>query len=335
MKLLVTGPTGFLGRYVVRAALERGHAVRALVRPAAKSIPVFWTDHPQLEIVRADLRAKNGHEDLVAGVDAVVHAAAAKTGDLYEQFAGTVIATENLLTTMAASDVRSLVLISSFSVYEYLKRRSWSLLNESSPLANKPFERDEYCQTKMIQERIALDAAREHGWRCVVLRPGVIYGPDNLWTARLGARAGARRWIRMGTFAPLPLTYVENCADAIVLAAEYDGHEEGLVLNVVDNQSPSQRAYMKKLKRSTTPRPGVVPIPWTLIRALARVAWLTNRLFFGGTAKVPGLLVPCRLHARCKPLRYTNKRITATLGWKPRYTWQEGLDRSMEGTQAT
>ena len=324
----MTGATGFLGRYVVAAALERGHQVRALVRPASGAVPESWRDRSDVELVSADLRRADGLVQSVAGVDAVLHLAAAKTGDLYEQFSGTVIATENLLSAMAAAQVRSLVLISSFSVYEYLKRRSWSVLDEASPLATKPFERDEYCQTKLVQERIALDHAHDHSCRCIVLRPGVIFGRDNLWTARLGAQAGQRRWIRMGTFAPLPLTYVENCAEAVVLAAEYQGSEQTLILNVIDDRTPSQRAYMRRLRRVVSPRPRIIPLPWTVVRGLARAAWLFNRIFLGGTAKVPSLLVPCRLHARCKPLRYTNRKIVETLGWKPRYAWPEGLTRS-------
>lgn len=329
MKLLITGAGGFLGRHVVVAAVARGHQVRALLRPAAKSMPTGWQGHPAVEVVYGDLRAPRGLEPMLAGVDAIIHLAAAKAGDLYEQFGGTVLATENLLNLLPGSDVKRLVLTGSFSVYEYLRRRAWSLLDESSPLAADPFSRDEYCQTKLAQEQLVLDRSQSDGFTCVVLRPGVIYGEDNLWTARLGMQAGSRWWLRTGTFAPMPLTYVENCAEAAVLAAEYDGPQRQLILNVVDDQTPSQRAYLNEWRRHLTPRPRVIPIPWTLMRLLARLAWLTNRLFFKGTAKVPGLLVPSRLHARCKPLRYTNRAIKAALGWQPRYSWQEGIERSL------
>ena len=62
----------------------------------------------------------------------------------------------------------------------------------------------------------------------MILRPGVIYGRDNLWTARLGIGGqGKRLWLRTGAWARLPLTYVENCADAIVTAAERAGRGVG------------------------------------------------------------------------------------------------------------
>ncbi len=331
MKLLVTGATGFLGKYVVAAAVRQGHRVLAVLRPSA-AVPASWRGHPQIGIVRGDLRSPEGIQEMIAGTEGVVHLAAAKSGDLYEQFSGTVIATENLLAAMVAAGVDRMVLISSFSVYEYLNRRDGDLLDESSPLAADPFVRDEYCQTKLVQERIVWACAQKHDWRCVVLRPGVIYGRDNLWTARIGAQAGERWWIGTGMSAPLPLSYVENCAEAVVLAAEYRGAERRLVLNVVDGETPTQLAYVNGLRAHMSPKPRFLPIPWYVMRTLARMAWLANRFFFKGTAKVPGLFVPARLHARCKPLRYDNRKIVAMLGWSPQYTWEEGILRSLAGS---
>lgn len=328
MKLLVTGAGGFLGRHVVAAAIMRGHDVRALIRPASRGIPESWHEHTQIEIVRGDLRSRGSIDSTLEEVDVVVHLAATKTGDLYEQFGGTVIATENLLAAMASAKVGKLVMTSSFSVYEYLGHRSWSVLDEQSPLADKPRERDEYCQTKLEQERIVREHTKATGGQCVILRPGVIYDRDNLWTARLGSELSDQWWVRTGTFAPLPLTYVENCAEAVILAAEVNNHEQELTLNVVDDDTPSQRAYLRALREQMPQKPFVIPVPWTLMRLLARTAWLTNKVLFGGSAKMPSVLAPVRLHARCKPLRYSNARIKSALGWTPRYTWREAIERS-------
>jgi nucleoside-diphosphate-sugar epimerase len=162
----------------------------------------------------------------------------------------------------------------------------------------------------------------------VILRPGVIYGRGNLWTARLGLQAG-RWWIRIGGWARLPLTYVENCAAAIVLADESDHLYRDMTFNVVDNDLPSQRAYLAELRRRTADRPKVIAVPWMLARVVAMLVEWLNRICFGGSAKVPGLLVPARLHARCKPMRYTNESICRTLGWRPIHSWRDGIRRSL------
>lgn len=329
MRLFLTGASGFLGTHVVASALERGHSVRALVRPASSSTHLPLPRHHRLETVAGDLRSPSALPQLLEDVDSVVHLAACKAGDFYTQFEGTVVGTENLLAAMVQVGISRLVLISSFSVYEYLTRRSWSRLDEDSPLALRPLHRDDYCQTKLLQEQIASGFAKEQGWRYVVLRPGVLFGAHNLWTARIGIQVTDRWWVRTGALAPLPLTYVENCAEAITLAAEYDGPDRKLILNVVDDETPSQRKYMNVLKRSSAQRVRLIPLPWTLLRVLACLASLANGVFFSGTAKLPGLLIPERLHARCKPLRFSNHRLSSLLGWKPRYSFREALRRSL------
>lgn len=325
MKFLVTGANGFLGKYVVAEALRRGHAVKAVVR--AGEVPgVGWAGHPNLEIVRVDLRSRRGLVEALAGVDGVLHLAAAKAGDMYAQYAGTVVATENLLAAMDEAGVRRIVLISSLSVYDYLKIRSFSLLTEDSPLEVDAFARDEYAHTKLVQENLVRDHATKNHWTFTILRPGVIYGKDNCFTARLGMQA-AKVWIRTGAWARLPLTYVENCAEAIVLAAEKES-ANGQILNVIDDNPPTQRRYAKMLQQRMSPRPVIVPVAWSVMRFLAGAAVVTNRLLFQNRAKIPGLFIPARLHARCKPLKFTNEKIKRVLAWQPRYPTDESLNRS-------
>jgi len=327
MKLLVTGANGFLGRYVVAEALRRGHAVRAVVRPKAEVSGIEWAHHARLEMVRADLRSRVGLEKIVGGVDTVLHLAAAKSGDIYAQYAGTVIATENLLRAMTETNVRHIVSISSLSVYDYLRLRTFAVLDEDSPLENDAFDRDEYAHTKLIQERLVRDHATTQGWRFTILRPGVIWGKDNWFTARLGAQAGPRVWFRIGAWARLPLSYVENCAEAVVLAAESET-AAWQTLNVIDDETPTQRRYACLLRQRLSPRPRIVPVPWTLMRLIAAFAWSINKHLLRGRAKVPGLFVPARLHARCKPLRFSSRRVREVLGWRPRYSLAEAMDRS-------
>ena len=291
---------------------------------------VGWADHPNLKIVQADLRSRRGLTEAAAGMDAVLHLAAAKSGDLYAQYAGTVVATENLLAAMTEANVTRIVLVSSLSVYDYLKMRSFSTLTEDSPLERDAFERNEYAHTKLVQERLVREHATRYNWAFTILRPGVIYGKDNLFTARLGMQAG-RIWIRTGAWAHLPLTYVENCAEAIVISAEKDS-ANGHTLNVIDDETPTQRRYVNLLRARLSPRPVVIPIAWTVMRSLAALAVGTNKLLLKNRAKIPGLLIPARLHAHCKPLRFTNQKIKDVLGWRPRFGLNEALDRSVKMT---
>ncbi len=328
MKFLVTGATGFLGEYVVAEALRAGHSVRAVVRSTASAEKLGWRESDRLEFARVDLRSRKGLVDAVRGADCVLHLAAQKAGDIYAQFHGTVVTTENLLWAMIEAGVKHIVHVSTFSVYDYYHLPARTLIDENTPLERTPADRDEYAQTKLVQEQIVVDAAKANGWRYTVLRPGVIYGRDNLFNSRLGIKAGEKLWIRTGAWARLPLNYVENCAEAIVMSAENE-RANGEVFNVVDDDLPRQRSYLNLLRSRTQPRPRVLPVSWTMMRLVAGTAAWTNRVFFKNRAKIPGLFSPSKMHARLKPMHFTNAKIKRVLGWKPKYGLNAAFDRSL------
>lgn len=323
MRMLVTGANGFLGRAVVQAGLAAGHTVRALVRPT-----VAFESAERLEVARADLRSSTLPGELLAGVDVVLHLAAAKSGSFAEQFAGTVVATENLLRVMAPTGV-ALVGVSSFSVYDHRSTPAGSLIDESTPVDPAPGSRDEYARTKIVQERL-FSGHRETGAKVCIARPGMIYGPGCLWHALVGIELGGSM-VQVVRDAPLPLTYVENCADAIIAAAERLVAPEGGapdVVCIVDDDLPTASRYAAALA-GRAPGPRLVPVPWSVVRAgAAAIDWVNRRAFDGGL-KLPGFVVPDRLDARFKPFRYSNAVARSTLGWTPRFTLDQAIERSV------
>ncbi|HUO27934.1 MAG TPA: NAD-dependent epimerase/dehydratase family protein, partial [Bryobacteraceae bacterium] len=80
---LVTGASGFLGWHVARVLIERGHRVRALVRPSSKVREL------DVEVVTGDLRDPDSLARAAAGCGLVFHVAAdyrlwaADEGELY------------------------------------------------------------------------------------------------------------------------------------------------------------------------------------------------------------------------------------------------------------
>ncbi|WP_017653694.1 NAD-dependent epimerase/dehydratase family protein [Fortiea contorta] len=327
MKLLVTGASGFLGQYVVTSALQRGHQVRAVVRPTSDTTKLPWLNHPSLELVRWDLQQHSAAVDALQGVDAVIHLAAAKQGDFDTQYKSTVVATEQLIQAMVAAKVLRLVAISSFSVFDYLNTPVGEIINEDSPLEREPKHRDVYAQTKLLQENLVRDFHKQTGGQVTILRPGMIYGRDYLWNACLGVKISDRLWIRIGGQAQMPLTYVENCAIAIVLAAESSG-AIGETLNIVDDDLPTQSVYAQKLAKFTARSPYTIPVSWTISRLVTQTFWLSNQFLLAGKLKLPGILVPARLHARFKPLCYSNARAQKVLHWQPKYALDAALARS-------
>jgi nucleoside-diphosphate-sugar epimerase len=287
-------------------------------------------DDAALEAVAVDLRSKDGLNEALDGVDSVVHLAAAKAGDFYHQFLGTVIGTENLLAAMTKVGVSHLVGVSTFSVYDYRDMKDGELLDEESPIDLSPARRDEYARTKLVQEELYREFGQAEGNRLVVLRPGMIYGRDELWHALLGAELGPV-FLKIGSRAILPLAYVENCAEAIVMSAEQLADEssrlDGQTINIVDDHLPTQAEYVEMVSEVMDP-PSSVKVPWLVMRAAAGLLDRGNDLLVDGRAKFPGFVVPDRLHARFKPLRFTNAKARRLLGWSSRYTTAEAIKRS-------
>jgi len=324
VKVLVTGSTGFVGSAVVASALHAGHDVVALVRPASRTPFPTIASHPRLTLARGDLRDPASIEGAFDGVDAVIHLAATKSGDFATQFAGTVLGTENLLAAVAGTSVERLVAVSTFSVYDYTSMAAGSVIDESSPIDLDPRRRDEYAQTKLIQERLYRAAMSDLD--VVILRPGMIYGRGELWHALLGAELGGA-FLRIGSRAVLPMTYVENCADAIVAAVDAPG-VAGETINIVDDALPTQAEYVEALSHHMAISSSI-PVPWPVMKLGAAVVSGVNERFLGGRAKFPGIVVPEKLDGRFKPFRYTNDRARKLLGWFPRFGLDEAFARSV------
>ena len=76
-RILITGGTGFLGSYIIKALVEKGYAVRAIRRSTAKLptyIPAQVFD--KVEWLEGDILDILSLEEAMDGIDTVIHAAA-------------------------------------------------------------------------------------------------------------------------------------------------------------------------------------------------------------------------------------------------------------------
>lgn len=319
MKVLVTGAAGFLGRRVVVALLDRGHEVRAVLRPTTDVSSLPWA--ARVEVFRADLRAPPDLRTAFDGIDVLVHLAAAMSGSESAMFAGTVGATERLLAAMAGTLTRRIVLASSFSVYDW--GAISGVLDEDSPVAESPYDRDAYSVSKVWQERITRRMSAEHGWELTVLRPGYIWGRGGEWLYGVGLAAGPV----LAAVAPrshLPLTHVRNCADCFA-AAVGDDRSIGRTYNVVDGHGLSTWEYAGYYARwaGASLR---IPVPYRVGLVVARALFSTVGALARRPPRLPSLFVPTSYEARFKPLRVSSDRLSQELDWRPPYDLAACLD---------
>ncbi|BDG05850.1 NAD-dependent epimerase/dehydratase family protein [Anaeromyxobacter oryzae] len=325
---VITGAAGFLGRELVRALARQGaERVRCLVRPGTSPDRLALADAAasgtQLEIVPCRLEDPAALRAALRGARIVYHAAAGKKGAPASLVQATVVASEHVYRAAIAEDVHRLVLVSSFGTMGVAELRRGAVVDEDVPLERRPEARDPYSFAKHRQEALAWRYAREEGLPLAVVRPGFIFGPGQ---DILGSRIGLRLFglfLHLGGRNQVPLTFVENCADAVALAGTAAG-AEGRALNLVDDDLPTSAELLRRYTHEVE-RLRVVPVPYRALRLLSRLnAWYSDRT----DGHLPAVFTPYKVDSLWKPQRYSNARAKAVLGWRPRVGMAEALDRT-------
>jgi nucleoside-diphosphate-sugar epimerase len=314
MRALVTGGNGFVGGHVVKALREAGFAVRVLDRTPPKQ-PIEG-----VEQFTADLLAAENLADAFAGVEVLVHLAALMRGSLDEMKRITVDGTRRLLDAMAGTDCRRIVHTSSFSVYD------WSAIHgridEACPVLDESTWADTgaYAITKAMQERLVRDAAARHDWTLTVLRPAVIWGRGMWNDFAVGPKVGPLRLV-IGPTTRIRLAYVEHVADAFALAAARTSQPRERVLNVLDDPDPTTWRYAGVV----CSHHGGFRVPcWH--HAVALKARVGSALF--GSRRLPYFLQHRVYQSLHKPVAWSNQPLRDALGWSPRFTFDQALQRA-------
>jgi nucleoside-diphosphate-sugar epimerase len=328
--ILITGAAGFIGSRVVRGLLNRGFRnVRCLVRPSSdidrfRAMSEPHADGARVEIVSGNLLSRDDCVTAARDVVAVVHLAAARGEKSFpDAFMNSVVTTRNLLEACAHSGtIRRFVSISSFAVYTNTNKPRKRLLDESCPVDERSELRGHaYTFAKVKQDEIVKQYASTHGIPCVIVRPGYVYGAGNeAITNRVGIGTFGV-FLHLGGSNTVPLTFVDNCAEAIVLAAVTPGID-GHVFNVVDDDLPSSRQFLRLYKRHVR-RFRSLYVPHALSYVLC---WMWEAYSDWSQGQLPPAYNRRAWHAFWKKTRYSNEKAKALLGWTPRVPTRDALN---------
>lgn len=335
--ILITGAAGFIGVKVVENLLDRGFSnVRCFVRKSIKASKLArlrgQNGEAMVQMFEGNLLSLADCVEATRDAKVAIHLAAGRGEKSFpDAFMNSVVTTRNLLEAcLRHHSLCRFVNISSFAVYSNINKRPGNVLDESSPVELRPDLRGEaYTFAKAKQEELVAEYGRKLGMPVVHVRPGAVYGPENpAITGRVGIGTFGL-FLHLGGSNRIPLTYVDNCADAIVLAALKAG-VNGEVFNVVDDDLPTSRQFLRQYKQEVKRFPSLY-LPKAASYSLC---YLWERYSKWSEGQLPPAFNRSRWNSFWKSTKYSNVKLKTKLGWNPKVSTKEGLRRYMAACRA-
>jgi GlcNAc-P-P-Und epimerase len=312
--ILLTGNVGFIGKYLTNVLLGKGHGVRGLdVRPQADAQDGFTQ-------INGNILDKNIVKQSMTGIESIIHLAAEhKDFGITEEdyFKTNLDGTKILLNAATEAGVKKFIFYSSVAVYGDQS----STTEETTPRPANP-----YGASKLAAEKEIIKWAEEDRSRmAIIIRPTVVFGPNN--------RANIFRLIKQvcdGTFLMVgrgenikSIAYVENLVDATIYLL--DRCSAGInIVNYADEPHLQTKELVNLIGRIAGRRPNNFFIPLSFASA--------GGFGFDILGKITGIDFPITA-ARMKKFTvstYHRAERIRSLGFKPKYSIEEGLKRNVE-----
>lgn len=304
-KVLVTGATGFVGRATCESLASIGHDVRMAVRSQ--------DGLPERSIAIGEIGPQTQWEVALAGCDTVVHLAArvhVMRGDASNAADFHRINTEGsvrLAVQAARAGVRRMIYLSSVKVNG--ESSGARALTEIDP----PAPTDDYGNSKAEAEKRLKAVALETGLELVILRPPLVYGP--------GVKANFLKLLRLvDAGMPLPFSSIDNRRSLLGVGNLAHAIEACLVhpaaanrtFFVSDDHDVSTPGLIREIAIALRKPARLFPFPPALLHAAGRVTGRSEQI--------------ARL---TDSLQIDVSAIKDALGWRPRDSLRQGLERTI------
>ena len=241
--ILVTGAAGFVGGHVVRALVDAGERVRALVRDVSGAAALEGVD---CELAQGDMTDAASLRAAAEGCSTVVHLVAILTGkpDEFERIM--IEGTRSLLEAARDAGVTRFVHMSALGTGEATK--------DTVP----------YYRAKWAAE----EDVRSSGIGSAVLRPSVVFGPDG------GALAQFSRIAKLAPVTPiigkgdqrLQPIWVDDLARAVTLAVH---RSDDLLVEIGGPDVVDWNEFWSQLKAALGTRRPALHVPFWFMRPQA------------------------------------------------------------------
>lgn len=317
MKILVTGGTGFLGRRLVSALMDRGHQVYMMGRNFSRVQELIQDGAIP---VACDLRDHEAVSTACIGMNTVYHAAALVKpwGNWADFFEVNVDGTAAVLEGCRRHNIRRCIYISTSSVT--FNGQNQYNITETTPYPqhfSSPYTRSKYYAEKLV--RAATDVPT------VIIRPHAIFGPGDRWLPRMLEYARQQRLYQIGNgHNRSDVTYVDNVVYALLLAL-YAQDACGKTYIITNDEHialwSTLRVILQRLKLSESLR--TLPLPLALMMATA----MERRASWTGTS--PMLTRYTATMLACNQT-YDISAARTVLAYEPVVSVSEGIDRTLD-----
>jgi 2-alkyl-3-oxoalkanoate reductase len=253
----ITGATGFLGRYIVRAFADSDWRVRILARK-----PV---DHPQLsglalDVVLGDLSNPQALRTFVSGADVIVHAA-------------------GLIKARNAAAFETVNIRGTANLARALEERGLipRVLLVSSMAAREP-SLSTYARTKHAAEQLLL-AVLNRQCDLTIVRPCAIYGPWDRETLTIFRAIDYHILLRPRVVhGRIAVIHATDAAAAIASLCEQGPPHSLFELTDERTEGYSWDEIVRTAEVALNSRALVIPLPGPAVRAAAAVSLAAARL---------------------------------------------------------
>ena len=291
MNALVLGATGFLGRNLVRALLDKGDEVRAAVRPGnpAKTLAGL-----AIERVFGDLNDLDSLKRACAGVRVVYHCAGyypPHTVPVQTATEQALRETRNVLEAVRAASVDRLIFASSLTTIGF-PREPGRLADETCAFRTT-YTDNPYLMAKIAMENEVLTVARK-GLPAVVVNPTACFGPyDSKPTSGTQIVMIAKRMMPGYIQGDQNAIDVRDVAVGMVRTAERGRVGERYILG---NWNTTQRELNHLIARVAGVIAPMFPVPFALARYGSKVGDWAFRTMLRRPAPIPGFFVELLSH---------------------------------------
>ena len=317
-KVLVTGATGFLGKYVVEELSQYGYQVKAFGRN--KTIGQ-GLENSFVTFYQGDLTEEKEIEEACKGMDYVVHAEALSTvwGDWEDFYKTNVLGTKYVLEACKKEKIKRLVYVSSPSIYAAAKDQ----LNIKEDEAPKENYLNNYIRSKLISEQLFKDYLDVPS---IILRPRGLFG--------IGDTSILPRVLKLSQKIGIPLikdgrqlmdmTCVENVALAIRLSLETSRANNGKVYNITNGEPREFKSLIEETLKGLDYPIKYRKIPSSLLFITASALELIYKFL-----KLKG--EPALTRYTYYLLRYSQTldihKAEKELGYRPKISISEGIEK--------